>query len=509
MLTVSDRPAIAGRRRAVPADTPLPWPLLALPVVLTLATGFIGARSRQLWLDEYATWWAATLDRRDFGTLIGHLDTVQAPYYLLMHEWIRLFGDSPLSLRVPSVLAMAAATWFVVRIATRVYQPAVGLLAGCLMSAVPFMGLYAQTARPYAFAVMFASGATLVLVMMLDGARRGWWAAYALALLGAGAVHLVALMVLLPHGLAVLWSVRREGGRRGLVAGWAVASAATLLALLPVVIRGYQQQGQIGGGARGFDEALFLVVYAFRNDLAAAAVVWFAVLGACLVPAARSRVIALVAWAAFPYALVIPAMDVLNLASLRYLLFALPPWFVLAAAALWRTATAWPPGIARRAGVAVLVGVFALMVPGNVELRQDPLLGYPDYRAASAAFAGAKSTDGLVIAGDNDAILHPHMPAYYLRPRGIELRGAFLAQDPREAGNYDGARCEDLRGCLLRFDRVWLMTTARSDDPFAEMDAAEARLLRDEFSVARMEEYEGVRVLLLVRPAPAAGPPAT
>ncbi|MGI5175193.1 hypothetical protein ACQEVZ_02530 [Dactylosporangium sp. CA-152071] len=80
--------------------------------------------------------------------------------------------------------------------------------------------------------------------------------------------------------------------------------------------------------------------------------------------------------------------------------------------------------------VAVLVGVFALMVPGNVELRQDPLLGYPDFRAAAAAFAGARSTDGLVIAGDNDAILHPHMPAYYLRPRGIELRGAFLAQDP-------------------------------------------------------------------------------
>ncbi|MEV0568574.1 hypothetical protein [Dactylosporangium sp. NPDC050588] len=81
----------------------------------------------------------------------------------------------------------------------------------------------------------------------------------------------------------------------------------------------------------------------------------------------------------------------------------------------------------------------------------------------------------------------------------------------REAGNYDGVRCADLRGCLLRFDRVWLMTTARGDDPFSEMDPAEARLLRDGFSVARMEEYQGVRVLLLVGPAsgtaPAAGLP--
>ncbi|MGI5175192.1 hypothetical protein ACQEVZ_02525 [Dactylosporangium sp. CA-152071] len=55
------------------------------------------------------------------------------------------------------------------------------------------------------------------------------------------------------------------------------------------------------------------------------------------------------------------------------------------------------------------------------------------------------------------------------------------------------------------------MTTARGPDPFSEMDPAEARLLRDEFSVARMEEYQGVRVLLLVRPAsgtaPAAGLP--
>jgi mannosyltransferase len=478
---------------------PFPRLLLALPSVVSIVTGLVGARQRQLWLDEYATWWASTLNRRDFSALIKHLDTVQAPYYVLMHYWIRVFGDSPLSMRIPSIVAMAVATWFVVQIAAQLYQPAVGLLAGLLMSAVPFMGLYAQTARGYAFVVMAAAGATLALFRALDSGRWRWWALYAVALVGVGAFHLVALMILLPHAIAIWWHVRREGGRRILLVGWLAAAFAALLVVSPIVVRGYHQAGQIGGGVHGFNNVMFLVVYAFRNNLAAAAVVWFAAAGACLVPAVRSRVIALVAWAALPYALVVPTMGILNLASLRYLLFALPPWFVLAAAAMWRTATAWPSTVTRRAAVIALAGLFALMLRANVDLGKDPLLGYPDYRAASGAFTGVRPTDGIITAGNNDHIIHPQMPAYYLRHQGIELRGAFLSQQPRQAGNFDGARCIDLNGCLQRFDRVWLMTTAGDANPFSEMNPVQAQLLRDQFDIARTGQYYRVRVLLLVR----------
>src|SRR5262249_25248075 len=102
-------------------------------------------------------------------------------------------------------------------------------------------------------------------------------------------------------------------------------------------------------------------------------------------------------------------------------------------------------------------------------------------------------------AGNNDYIIHPQMPAYYLRHQGIELRGVFLSEQPRQAGNFDGAHCIDLNGCLQRFDRVWLMTTAGGANPFSEMNPVQAQLLQDQFGIVRTDQYYRVRVLLLVR----------
>ena len=57
----------------------------------------IGSGSRQLWQDEHATWWAASLSLDDLRRLVADVDVAQALYYLLMHSWIEAFGDSEAS----------------------------------------------------------------------------------------------------------------------------------------------------------------------------------------------------------------------------------------------------------------------------------------------------------------------------------------------------------------------------------------------------------------------------
>jgi mannosyltransferase len=500
MLTaLDDAPTevhVLRRHRARPA-VGMTRLLLLTPVALSLVTGLVAARDRQLWLDEYATWWASTLGRRDFLSLTSHLDTVQAPYYVFLHYWIKEFGESPLSMRTPSIATMVIATWIVVRIGVRMYQPAVGFIAGLLMASVPFMGLYAQTARPYAFAVMFTAAATLVLFRVLETGRNWWWAAYCLTLIGAGAVHLVSLMVLLAHASGLLWAVRREGAPRSLAWKWGCSIIVALVTLSPIVLRGYNQQGQIGGVSKNFNQALFLIVYAFRNDLAAAVVIWMGLVGACLVVATRSRQITLGVWAAFPYALVIPTMGFLNLASLRYLLFALPAWFVLASAGLWRAACMWTSRPARIAGRVCLTLAFMLTIPGNVELRQSPLKGYPDFRAA-AAYITAQPGDALAFGGLQ--YFTYQSVNYNLKRRGQpELTVAFYAREPREAGWYAGITCTKSRECLNRYQRVWLFTTTTQDDPLAEMRPGQAEALRQDFAIVEDHAAEGIKVLLLVR----------
>src|SRR5262245_66504674 len=81
---------------------------IALPAFATLALGWWGLGRRQLWQDEHATWWAAALDWPDLARLLGTVDAVLAPYYVLMHAWIALFGASAAMLRLPSALALVA-----------------------------------------------------------------------------------------------------------------------------------------------------------------------------------------------------------------------------------------------------------------------------------------------------------------------------------------------------------------------------------------------------------------
>src|SRR4051812_35773557 len=85
------------------------WLPAAGPGLLMLALGLLGSTRSVLSWDEIAT---ADVAHRSVGqiwNLAHHLDAVFSPYYLAMHGWTRLFGDSVLSLRLPSILAMAAA----------------------------------------------------------------------------------------------------------------------------------------------------------------------------------------------------------------------------------------------------------------------------------------------------------------------------------------------------------------------------------------------------------------
>ena len=59
--------------------------------------------------DEVATRWAASLSLGQLAHLLRNIDAVHGAYYLLMHFWMMLIGGSPTALRVPSVIAMAAA----------------------------------------------------------------------------------------------------------------------------------------------------------------------------------------------------------------------------------------------------------------------------------------------------------------------------------------------------------------------------------------------------------------
>ena len=226
--------ALPGRAVAAAAPSaPLirPSGTLDAAVVAASAVLVVGWRSwRPAWSgDEAAT---VSVVRRSPGEVLltWEHDPALVPYYLAMELWSAAHL-SELWLRLPSVLAMAAAVVAVWLLACRLGGRRSAALTAAALLVLPAVSRYGQEARPYAPAVLLV--ALVVLVWgdeRLDTSRlRPLLLAGLIAL--AGAAHPYALLVA-PVLVTVSVLAPRSDRRREVLTTTA-ASAAALLVLSP------------------------------------------------------------------------------------------------------------------------------------------------------------------------------------------------------------------------------------------------------------------------------------
>ncbi|MEU5133783.1 glycosyltransferase family 39 protein [Streptomyces californicus] len=220
-------------------------PLLVglIPAVWTVVLGLWGlSRQNSVWRDEAATWQVARRSTGDIVRMLEHVDVVHSLYYLCMHGLFAGFGPSTTVLRLPSVLAVAAAAACVALIGHRLAGAYVGLGAGLALGLLPAVQFYLQEGRPYALVAAGSAVSTLLLVNALRGRARKWtWAAYACAVLVCGWLNWLALLILPAHLITLLWS----RAPRGVRVRWAVAAGAATAGVLPLALFSLDQSGQV------------------------------------------------------------------------------------------------------------------------------------------------------------------------------------------------------------------------------------------------------------------------
>jgi mannosyltransferase len=375
------------------------------------------------------------------------------------------------------------------------------VVAGLIFALLPSTARYAQEVRPYAFAVMGAVLASLLLFHALDRPTRGRWVAYAAALVFIAFAHIVALSILAAHALAA-WQASRAGGGRVVLKRWAVAVAGALGCVLPIVLVGSQQSGAIGWIKLNAWAVETLPEYLAGSAQVAEAVVILALVGSALLArTSRSVVGVLLTWALVPPVFCALTATKLHLFLARYLLFTVPAWCLLAGAGLAAVSGA----VSSRAefrwtqvafALPMVAALAWLSLPGQAEAREPTLKGQPDFRAVGATLARhARAGDAIAYAG----MRFGRVPlAYELRrrPRPHDL---FERTSAARRGSFWAEECGEASACLGNTRRIWLVTTAPRATPFAAIPPARAELLRQLFTITETHRGRQVDILLLVR----------
>ncbi|MFI9269222.1 glycosyltransferase family 39 protein [Kitasatospora sp. NPDC052896] len=465
------------------------------PALVTLGLGVRGSARPELWRDELATWSAATRSTGQLWAMLHHVDAVSGTYYLFMHGWISVFGDSPTMFRLPSALAMAGAAACVVLAARKLFDTRTALAAGLLFAIFPSISRYAQEGRAYAFAVLAVAAATWLLLRAVE--RPGSvlrWLPYTVSVMAAGLFHMVTLTVLASHALIVLLRWRRER-RRALLIGFPVAVLVALLPMVPLVIVGRRQVGRQISWLHSPTLQDFVTTW---HGMFGSALVSLCVLVLCALPVAwprsRRRAVEIGLVAALP----VLAVWVVSQGSTsyfldRYLLFTVPAWAVLAGAGL----TSLRP----RPLIAVgLIGTALLGLQDQQALRTRTSHEWADERGAARIIAkGYHTGDGIVpVRGDQAYMMLDFAMAYYL-PRDVHPKDVFAEKTPVQNNDLYSVTCPDADSCAGGTDRLWVVTYGDQSDPLKGLPADEVKVLTSEFDQEQVKHVQGITVSLLER----------
>ncbi|WP_405529776.1 glycosyltransferase family 39 protein [Streptomyces avidinii] len=463
------------------------WPALA-----ALACTLTGIRTPLLGTDEIVTWDVAERSTDRILAMLHHVDAVHGTYYLLMHGWTAVFGDSHTSLRMPSALAMGATAAVVALIGRRLFGEGAGLCGGMLFAVVPVVSRYGQEARGYALVVLAATVATLLLLRAFDRPLSpGRWAGYGACLAVVGLLHLVALTVVAGHLVAVLLRARRE---RRVLWCFLPSAAAGAACALPVMLLGRSQASRQLFWVPQPDLWALVGIWpqVFASGLCAGAVVALAALAGrerreVLLPCVALVVVPpLVLWAA--------SHGEVSYFRFQYVMFTVPCWAVLAGAGLAAAARSW------RVAAVVLAVLSLLLLPDQRRMREPFEHDVPhgaDYAGAARTIAKYhRPGDGVVYVRGAPWMLDRGV-RYYLRD--LELREVFLARSAAENDELYPVHCTQPARCLRGESRIWVVVPGTGPDPLEPVPAEQARALRAQYTTYGTERLSGLTVALLQR----------
>jgi 4-amino-4-deoxy-L-arabinose transferase-like glycosyltransferase len=218
----------------------VPWRLT--PGAVALAVVLLGGLLRlyrytalSLWVDEGITIGVSRLPWPDVLGLHGAYE-VHPPLYFALTKAMSLLAPEAVAGRLVSVIAGTLTLAVVYFLVARLVAPWAGVVAALALAVAPLHVWYSQEGRPYALMTLLIALSYLALVAYMQAGRGGWVLVYALAVLASVYVEYSAVYALLPQGLVLVYLLRSERRRAGVLIAAAAGAALAFLPWLPQLL---------------------------------------------------------------------------------------------------------------------------------------------------------------------------------------------------------------------------------------------------------------------------------
>lgn len=203
--------------------------IYTLALVVSISTWFIAFRA-PLWTDETGSYWEIS---DGFSHIWGRRGIGFPAFDYILWVFTRIFGTSEVALRSLSIFAMLCATYVLYRIARELFERDTALIAVIIFCLDPIVVFASIDVRPYAFAVLTVNAAIFILLRLRNSDSS--WLAALFGVVAAGVVYFHLLFAAILPAFVLCFFLVKAGSRRTMWRQFGVASAAFVLAFLPLI----------------------------------------------------------------------------------------------------------------------------------------------------------------------------------------------------------------------------------------------------------------------------------
>lgn len=185
--------------------------LLLLILLIGIVLRLISLYSHDIWFDESISYFIASSSLTDVVRASMAADNQPFFYFIILHFFIKIFGDSELVLRLPSLIFGVIAILVNFYFSKKFFNKKVAIYSSAFLSFSPLMIYYSSETRPYSLFMLLTLISSLLFLKLSRNItlKDGFY--FMLFLLAAFYTHYYALLLLIPYFYIVLKKTSKRG----------------------------------------------------------------------------------------------------------------------------------------------------------------------------------------------------------------------------------------------------------------------------------------------------------